>query len=319
MYKTPEIPDDLWINIVNGFNESFNLNKCVDDFKNSFCRRNKLGYGFHAVAFSEDGEVAGFHTQSPTFYKGDLNVVVAGSSYVRKKYRQDIFIFYEMSRKLAEYCRNEGFSVKVGVPNHNSFEYSLKILKSKYVADLDYYMIPFHLSTCLHKPALRWFDGVINFGAQVHLIFQMFVSKIFNFKEKSVKYELDISQDFFKTRFPEPYKKVQFGNVSAYYRVYDEDGVKTVYLLDFREKSRRTSWALAKAVKQIANVEAPDAILFVGWLRLCQLSLLKVPKSLVPKRLPLTFYILDKSEKSKFADMSNKRNWNFSLMNFDVR
>ena len=47
--------------------------------------------------------------------------------------------------------------------------------------------------------------------------------------------------------------------------------------------------------------------------------LFKVPQKFVPKPLPLTYYVLDKKNKAKYSDMSNLENWDFSLMNFDVR
>lgn len=319
IYKTFEIPDDLWPEITEGFNESFDLHSTVTEFRKSFSVRNKLGYGFHAVAFADNGEVAGFHTQSPTFYKGGLNVIVAGSSYVRKKYRQDIFIFYEMSRRLAEYCHGEGFSVKVGVPNHNSYDYSIKILKSIYVGNLDYYILPFRLSTCLHKPSLKIFDWLVFLMARLHVCFQLFLSTCFNHREKVVKYELETTPEYFVHRFPSPYKKYDNGDIVAYYRMYDEDGAKTAYLFDCRENGVRTSKAVAAAAAYIAGKERPDAILFVGWLRLIQHTLFKVPERFVPKKLPLTYYVLDKGDKQKYDDMRNRDNWNFSLMNFDVR
>lgn len=319
IYKTYEIPDVLWPRIVDGFNESFNLNETVEDFKKSFCTRNIWGYGFHAIAFADDGEIAGFHTQSPTFYKNGLNVLVAGSSFVRKKFRQDIFIFYEMSRKLAEYCHGEGFSVKVGVPNHNSFDYSIRILKSIYVGDLNYYILPFRLSKCLHKPSLKIFDWLVFLLARLHVRFQLFLSTRFNQREKVVKYELETTPEYFVHRFPSPYKKYDNGDIVAYYRMCDEDGAKTAYLLDCRESGMRTSRAVAAAVAYIARKESPDAVLFVGWLRLLQHTLFKVPDRFVPKRLPLTYYVLDKGDKQKFDDMRNRDNWNFSLMNFDAR
>ena len=120
-------------------------------------------------------------------------------------------------------------------------------------------------------------------------------------------------------RFKGPYQHIKKGNLQAYYRITDEDGKKTAYLMDFRDNGVRTAKSLNYAVRTIVKNEKPDAVLFVGWLRLKQCSLFKVPQTKVPKPLPLVYYILDKENKELYSDMDNVNNWNFSLMNFDVR
>ena len=72
-------------------------------------------------------------------------------------------------------------------------------------------------------------------------------------------------------------------------------------------------------MKRLIKVEDIDAILFVGILRLFQLTLLRVPSRFIPKRLPFTYHVLEKSNIDAYADMADVCNWNFSLMNFDVR
>ncbi len=89
--------------------------------------------------------------------------------------------------------------------------------------------------------------------------------------------------------------------------------------MDFREKGKRTKRALAKAISFIIRKEKPDAILFVGFLKLRQHLLVKVPKMYEPKHLPLTYYILKGDEESLFSGIDKSNNWDFSLINFDVR
>jgi hypothetical protein len=100
---------------------------------------------------------------------------------------------------------------------------------------------------------------------------------------------------------------------------YNEDGVKAVYLMDFRCGNKRTYRSLVKALREIQSREDVDMILFVGFLHLTQFGLIKCPKRFVPKRLPLTYYVLNKTDREKYADMQDANNWNFSLINFDAR
>ena len=63
--KTSEISDSLWHQIIDGFNEAFGIVASIDDLKFGFCSQNKLGYGYHAIALSDEGELMGFNTFSP--------------------------------------------------------------------------------------------------------------------------------------------------------------------------------------------------------------------------------------------------------------
>ena len=89
--------------------------------------------------------------------------------------------------------------------------------------------------------------------------------------------------------------------------------------MDFREKGVRTSKSLSFCLREILNKDRADAILFVGILGLRQFSLFKTPHKFVPKPLPLTFHVIDKTNKDFMESMKQKYNWDFSLMNFDVR
>jgi hypothetical protein len=321
IYKTYEIDDRLWQEIVDGFNESFDLNTNIQSFKSGFCVANQLGYGYHAVAFDDEtGEVKGFNTYTPTFYKDGIKAFVSGSTFVKKKYRKDIFIFGDLISCLRKKGFEEGYDVEIGVPNHNSREYVAKFLKSTFVGDLNYYIFPRNISRCLHKPKIKYVDCIVKFLSNIYLSLYRLYTVIYNCKEKEAKYSLIVDEDYIKARFKsEKYSHYVDGEFSSYFRIVNEDGTKAAYLMDFREGNSRTGKSLYKAVRYIIKNEDPDAILFIGFLRMNQHFLFKVPSKFIPKPLPLTYYVLDKKNKTKFSDMSNPDNWNFSLMNFDVR
>ena len=325
VYKTFEISDDLWAQIADGFNESFEGHSTTSQsLKESFYVRNQWGYAYHAVA-SEDntGELIGFTTYTPNLYMDNLKILVSGSSFVRKKFRKDIFVFLDMINELKDKCSEEGFVVGLGVSNHNSLEYSLKFLGGILVGYLDYYILPVNISKCLRKKCIQPFNGISRFFAKMYLELMSITSMIHNAKEKQVKYALLSDEDYLNARFPASiYKKYEKGNCCAYFRIVEEteaNNVRTAYLLDFRENGVRTKKALTKAVRFIVKNEICDAVMFVGWLRLKQHVLIKVPKRFIPKPLPLTYGPLNKKDKKIYEDMSDMNNWNFSLMNFDVR
>ena len=320
VFKTYEIPDEMWERIAEGFRESFHIDTTAERLRNAFCVRNPLGYGYHAVALTEEGDVAGYNVFSPTFYKGDLKVVVGGSTYVRPKYRTHEMLFMNMVQALRKAVKDDGYRIEIGVPNHNSERFANKILKLKPVAELDYYLLPLNLSKILNKPSLRLLNGFVNAYIKLHLWFNALYSRVFNTKAQSVKYELKCDKNFWNYRFPknryESHKDEQY---EAYWSIYNEKGVRTAYLMDFRENGKKTYRALYHAIKLISKDKSVDAILYVGFLKLKQALLFKVPKRFIPKRLPLTYYVLNKEDKELFEDMGDKDNWDFSLMNFDVR
>ena len=318
--KTYEINDSLWEQITEGFVESFERNVTAERLKKSFCIHNRDGYGYHAIALSDDGEVMGYNVFSPVYYKNGLKTVVSGSTYVRKKFRTHEFLFMDMVNALRKAAIQDGFAVEIGVPNHNSERFAIKILKFKLVGELNYYILPFNFSKTINKPTLRYFDWMVKFFSKVHISCQLRMVKLMNFVEKDVEYELDLDNNYWDYRFnDEKYRKFQDGKFRAYWLPYNEDGTHAVYLMDFREGNKRTYRSLINALKAISNSEEVDMILFVGYLNMKQFGLFKCPKRFIPKRLPLTYYVLNKAEKEKYADMQNPKNWDFSLMNFDAR
>ena len=68
----------------------------------------------------------------------------------------------------------------------------------------------------------------------------------------------------------------------------------------------------------IKNTDA-DLILYVGYLKLFQTLFIKLPKKFEPKKLPLTCDILDDKDIDTYSDMLEIKNWNFGLLNYDVR
>lgn len=318
--KTFEISDSLWTQITKGFNESFGLDVSQGNMKEAFCIRNRNGYGYHAVALSDEGELMGYNVFSPVYYKNGLKTVVSGSTYVRPKFRTHEMLFMEMVNALRKAVISDGYEVEIGVPNHNSERFALKILKFKLVAELNYYILPFNVSRSLNKPGLKFLDGFVNALSRMHLVYQKLTAAVFNTKEKDVKYEIDLDDEYWKYRFSgDNYHEGHEGDFHAYWLPYAENGAKAVYLMDFREDKKRSYRALVRAINMITKQEQVDIILFVGFLQMKQHALLKCPKRFIPKRLPFTYYVLNKKEREKYEDMGDVRNWNFSLMNFDVR
>ena len=127
-------------------NDSFSECQTVERMKvNYSC--SVLGYSYHALDLTEDGAIRGYNSIVPTqyLYQGKKIIVgISGGTYVNKEFRKDVFIFKHLMDALFIYCRNEGMVMKVGVPNKNSFKYTLILNKAKMVGYLNYYILPVH-------------------------------------------------------------------------------------------------------------------------------------------------------------------------------
>lgn len=318
--RTDEIGDVLWGEIVDGFNESFGLRVSVNGLKNGWYISNPWGYAYHAMAFDENDELMAYNVFTPAQYENGIKVVVSGSTFVRKKFRKNVMLFARLIKALRERCAKDGFDLEVGVPNHNSLNYHLKVNKVKLVDDLPYFVLPINLSKTVGKSMWRIIDLSWKQLLKVHLFFNKLLSRVANGKEHQRKYSIATGGTFYKTRFNNPeYKCVSEKGCTFVFRNYNEDGRQVVYLMDFRADGIKSYSALMIALQYIIRHIEADTILYVGFMHFKQCLMLKLPKRMAPKRLPLTCYLLHQEEKEQFQDLENPDNWNFSLMSFDVR
>lgn len=318
--KTYEIDAGLWQKIVSGFNESFGLNVNVDGLKNGWYISNPWGYAYHAMAMDENDELMAYNVFTPARYDNGLNVVVSGSTFVRPQYRKQVMLFAQLIKALRQRCSDDGFDLEVGVPNHNSINYHCKINKVTMVGDLSYYVLPIKLSKTLGKSMPAIVDSCWKFLCQLHVKSNRLLSRLFNPHERDRALSITTDETFYSTRFSnKEYITVNDDHFKFVYRLCDEEEKRVAYLMDFREGDKKSYRALTHAIHHIVKSTTVDAVLYVGFMHFKQALMMKAPKKMAPKRLPLTCYILNKDNKSLQVDVSNPDNWNFSLMSFDVR
>ena len=133
---------------------------------------------------------------------------------------------------------------------------------------------------------------------------------IANNKEKRSNYELVLDHNFYQNRFTNEYTKITLKNIVFYFRIYNEEGVKTAYLLDVKQNNILTFKAIYKAVSYVSRKTDSDMVLYVGSIKLFQTILIKIPKRVEPKRLPLTCDILIKDEIDQYSNMFELESWN---------
>lgn len=322
IYKTQDIRNEIWDQIVSGFNVSFNGVEVDKSTLFTNFISNHFGYSYHSVCM-EGGKLIGFTSVLPNYYihnNEKLKIGLSGSTYVLNEYRKDIFIFYDMYEALKHYCKNDGVFAIVGIPNANSYQYLLKILNFKEVFQLRYYILPIKISKLLGFNKSHILDIFSYLFSFILIMLNNIVSIVYKAYSDDYAYKLETNADYLKKRFSDPrYKTIRKGNIIFTYVIAHEDNIKTAYIMDFSENFYKSYRSLLSAVNHIIMHERVDVVLFVGNLRLSQGVLLKVPRKYEPKRLPFTYNILDVSNEKAYEDMNNQGSWDFSLINLDVR
>lgn len=315
--KTDEFTEDLWEQLTDGFNKVFERDRTVAEFK-AIDRRNSFGYVYHALAINEDSVLMGHHAKIPYQYEGGLSFVVGVDSFVLKEYRKIDSLLFEMCFALNKALRSEGIVGTLGVPNDNARPFT-KAFKEKYIGDLRYYLLPLRVSNILGKSWLKPGDWIWMACVYLWLGIYSLITLLVNHKEKLAKYRMNIDKNFYDFRFAEDryIKHIDEKQMYCYTNFKEEGGYTVAYLMDFRENGKRTARSLLRAVRNILKQKNVDAIAFIGFLHLCQGLLIKLPAKLVPKRFTLYYSIYDK--KAIYEGIDDKKNWDFSLLNYDVR
>lgn len=322
IYRTSELTDSMWEEILYGYKVCFNQETSIEKLKTTYSA-SVTGEAIHAIKLSEEGKIIGHNYFQPRPYNHngeDIILALSGGTYVLPEYRKDIFIFYDLFQACMKEARKLGWKAQVGVPNKNSFQYGQKITKSKHIGDLNYYILPVKISKFINKKGLKFLDIPCNIVIKAHLALNSLIYTLINPHERDVKIRLSRKKDFMEKRCPNSvYNILTEKEYTAYYKIYDENSIKTAYIIDFTENDTKTAKALSRTIKKILKNEKIDAILYVGTMNFRQFSLFKVPHKYDPQKLPVTVDYIDKNDEKLKTSLSDIKNIDFGLLNFDVR
>lgn len=320
--KTHQLSDSDWKQIEEGFNASFDAHWNIERMK-VYYSSTFLGYSYHALDIDDNGVLRGYNSLLPNLYDYDgkrIIIGVSGGTFVKKEFRKDVFIFKHLMDALFTFCKEEDMVMKVGVPNHNSFKYALVMNKAKLVGYLDYYILPVRAFDFLNKKWMRPLN-VLSLGYSYLMVMLSSLWGISILHSSKKKIEISVTEDYYDLRFrcKSVYKECKKDQMSGFYRLYVEKGCLVAYVMDFRENNKKTVRSLNYIVRQILLKEkAISAILYVGTMNVPQPLLIKVPSRMQPQKLPLTINVLNGDEELEMVALEMK-NWDFSLLNFDVR
>lgn len=317
--NTKSFSAENWNSYTNSFNSVFKSQKDVEYFKHKYSKTHR-GFSYHAILQNEKSEIVGGCTVIPMNYKLDNQLIEIGQAvdvFIDEGYRKNPFILRDMYNDLKDLLIDDKIKAVMAVPNKLAFPFWTKIVKWKYIGDLDYWLLPLKLGNI--KKSLRSLDIIFSLYLKIHIKLNLIVTYLYNQTEKKSKYELLEDHKFRDYRYTKDYTFVQIENFSFYYKTYTEGTVITTYLLDANENNIRTYKSLIIATQYIQKKVKCDLIAIIGHIKYTQLLYWKVPKRYHPKRLTLTCDILESSQHELYSEMLKIDNWNYGLRNFDVR
>jgi hypothetical protein len=309
---TSQLSNSDWEQLCLLFNGSFQREVSVEWFKKKYKSTVPSLDCFHGLMLNDENSIVGAMTIIPFEYNYfDRNVVFGNliDLMIHSEYRKNILNFKTIYEKLLSFV-----DLKVdfiyAVPNPNSHLYFMKILKWRDIGKLNYYLWPVMPSKLLKGNSI--IDTIFKpFNNLAQIALSHGTGRVIK-----PPIEKTISDSFLKYRYTVNYKIISEDKSKSWYRIYDEEGIVTAYIIDIEPLQAR--W-LAKTVRAIYDREKNTVavIMYISNTKLGAFNILKAPSKFEPRPLPLIGRIINSSNiDNRIFELSN---WRFNLSDFDVR
>lgn len=272
------------------------------------------GTSYHGLTLSENGKIVGCTATIPFSFDSFGEEKVFGlvvDSMIDPAYRKSIFALKKMFDQSAELMNNDGVSFVFAVPNDNAYQYWMKVAGWKDIGNLDYFVLPIRIGAV--KRRLRVLNLLSSSFAKLINLPPVQGSVISKERFPIAK---SMNNDFLEYRYDAGYKTLKLGEGSfAYYRVYDEQGVRTAFIIDVFPLTKQNVEKTVKAVHagEKSNI---DIIVYVGNLGFRPRNLFPTPARLAPRILRLCGRKIDDALDDRVFEMDN---WRYNLADLDVR
>lgn len=306
-----------WSSYVSAFNQVFEKSFSVDYFERKYLSTiHKKAY--HALLMNEDTVVGGCSVMPYEYeYKNSkISIGLAVDVFILEDFRTDPLLLRRMYNQLKKRLETEGIIAVVAVPNATAYPYWKNIVKWNDVGDIPYYAFPNSLTVV--KSSLKVIDPFFKLCTSIFTSLQKPFVCLFKSGKLDQEIRLCKSESFYKHRIDDSYFIFENNGYKLIYKIYNEDGIRTAYILESTYQGSLSSRSLNKALRQIMNDDV-DLILYVGVIPFTQCSLFRVPKRFEPKRLPMTCDFVNKKYKETYSEFLNFKAWDFGLINYDVR
>lgn len=312
--KTYELSEKEWVEFTAAFNFIFKKHFTSDHFKTKYFG-SSLGYSVHGILF-HNNKIVGMFTAIPRQYifkEQEVTIALGCDAFILKEHRKDEYFLKQMADVVTSSLKNEGASHFISIPNKTAYPYWKYYGEWKDIGKLDYYVIPLRVSKLLGKYkfadffSFPFYQSIIACAASCSILSNKYVDKTIRLKR---------DPKYFAQRYNSEYKIMNIPDQASFvYRIYNEDGIRTAYLIDCYPLSRTN---IAIALKQIIKETKGniDVILFVGKIDNPPFFFIKVPEKREPRIQPFIGLSLNHSFDNDFFSIDS---WEVSLANFDNR
>jgi len=314
---TTNISSYEWESYTIAFNQVFEKEYTLEYFQNKY-NQSIDRHSYHTF-LKEGNDIVGACTVIPYEYLFENETIRCGLAvdvFILPEFRTDPLALYRMYKILKKELIQINIALVIAIPNDVAYPYWKNVVKWKDIGFLNYYALPVKFGKVVAK--LTYIFNLLNSG-YIRLI--LFLSNFIFSNERLCKIRIKRTNKIIeKQRYTQQH--VQLSNDDFYfsYRIVEEEGIKTCYLIDFYniKKGNKDAQSLKNAIKTLVKIASVDIIVFVGKLSFSQLLLIKIPFKYEPKHLYFTSDILI-PEKINDDLISNIKNWDFGLFNYDVR
>jgi len=315
--STDSLSEVDWTFYREAFNQVFERDYTVGYFKQKY-QVTIDGCSYHSFLINEN-IIVGACTVIPFLYIIEGRPVHVGlvvDVFILAEYREDPYSLLRMYKLLKTELANNNIAFIIAVPNDIAYPVWKSIVKWKDIGLLSYYTLPIKFGNVLGK-----YKFLLNKINRIGLNVLMPISSLVISKEKDSVIYIDRSFSLLEEqRYTSDHKTIKVGNTFFSYRIMNEHGVVTCYLIDFYnlKSKRKDSRSLRNAVAEILKIDGVDLIVFVGQLHMFQFLLFKVPFKKEPKHLYFMSDVI-MPEMVNIDIVRNINNWDFGLFNYDVR
>jgi len=272
------------------------------------------GYSYHGLMLHE-GDIVGSFTAIPyryTYFDRELTFALSVDTMISPQHRGGKANLVTMSNLVYEALVKDDIDFIYGFPNELYYAHEKRILGTRDIGKLNYYVLPINVGTVMRK--LRALDYPSRLFARI--MAELPASR--DARRCGYNIEKISDEQFIRHRYDESYSFLSLdGGARCAFKPYSEQGgVNTLHLIDVWPM---TPAAMDEAVWKIfqQHRNSADLILYVGKPPFRPRRLLKVPRWLEPQKIRMTGKVL--RERTFPDSIFNIENWNANVSNFDVR
>lgn len=310
--KTNEMTGQELQQLLNLFNKVFEKDRSMETMLNQYTQ-NPMGYSYHSF-FTDEGSIQGAITYIPAyFYYGKEKKIFVNSvdTMIAKEYR-DLYELLELLNNGYQAMKDDGVALAYGYPNDNSFMVYVKSKTMSNIGKMRIYCLPYRIGGI--KAKLKAFNLISKFFSWCFV----WVSSLFARNSNATFIIHKDNDSYNETRYNRldgEYGITKIDDFVLYYKIREQEGVRTAFIIDIDKKS---SSNFCKAVKYLIKNESKnfDLILYPGYLPFKMTGMIRIPRKFEPKNFHFAAKILDRSLDKKI--ILNIDNWDTNLSNYDL-